>query len=184
MLRFGIVGTNFISDWFAEAVTIRSDATVAAVYSRTAESGEEFAHRHGTPMATTRYEALLDAVDAVYIASPIIAHHPQALAAPAAGRHVLVEKTMAGSAAQTAEIQDAAAASGLIVKQHQWRTAVQVIAAIDPQVSPLGGAAPRLELRHRRFIGMQHAALSQVEGEAVGQRLQGHAAAADPLGQG
>ena len=138
MVRFGIVGTNFISDWFAEAVTIRSDATVAAVYSRTAESGEEFAHRHGIPMATTRYEALLDAVDAVYLASPIIAHHPQALAALAAGRHVLVEKTMAGSAAQIAEIQDAAAASGLIAMEAVRSLYTPAFAAIRAGVDRLG----------------------------------------------
>ncbi len=138
MLRFGIVGTNFISDWFAEAVTIRSDATVAAVYSRTAESGEEFAHRHSIPMATTRYEALLDAVDAVYLASPIIAHHPQALAALAAGRHVLVEKTMAGSAAQIAEIQDAAAASGLIAMEAVRSLYTPAFAAIRAGVDRLG----------------------------------------------
>ena len=138
MVRFGIVGTNFISDWFAEAVTARSDATVAAVYSRTAESGDVFAHRHGIPLATTRYEALLDAVDAVYLASPIIAHHPQGLAALAAGRHVLVEKTMAGSAAQIAEIQDAAAASGLIAMEAVRSLYTPAFAAIRAGVDRLG----------------------------------------------
>ena len=138
MLRFGIVGTNVISDWFAEAVASRADATVAAVYSRATASGDAFAQRHGIASATTHYEAMLDAVDAVYIASPIIAHHPQAMTALAAGRHVLVEKTMAGSAPQITQIQSAAAASGLIAMEAVRSLYTPAYAAIRAGLDRLG----------------------------------------------
>ena len=45
-------------------------------------------------------------------------------------------------------------------------------------------AAARVELAHRRFIGMQAIVLPQQFGQPVRQRLQGHADAADPVSQG
>src|SRR5690242_12189395 len=49
-----------------------------------------------------------DDVDAVYIATPPFLHHPQALAALAAGKHVIVEKPLALSVAQADELVAAA----------------------------------------------------------------------------
>ena len=55
-------------------------------------------------------------------------------------------------------------ATELIIKyQDRWiAVAIQIITAISPQVGPLGGAGlgplalTRIQLRHRRFIGMQY----------------------------
>ncbi|QIK71947.1 Gfo/Idh/MocA family oxidoreductase [Propioniciclava coleopterorum] len=115
MLRFGVIGTNFISDWFVGACAGRADVT--AVYSRNPDTAKAFASRHGIEKATTKLDEMIAAVDAVYVASPIRAHHQQALTALRAGRHVLVEKTMAGSAKQVGEIQAAAMASGLVAME-------------------------------------------------------------------
>jgi len=46
-LRIGIVGTNFISDWFYEAARDASGVQVEAVYSRKLDTGEAFAKKHG-----------------------------------------------------------------------------------------------------------------------------------------
>lgn len=46
-----------------------------------------------------------------------------------------------------------------------------------------GLAAAGVELAHRCFVGMQARLLPQQFGEPVGERLQGHADAPDPLGQ-
>src|SRR5437773_7223936 len=49
-----------------------------------------------------------DDVDAVYIATPPFLHHPQAMAALEAGKHVIVEKPLALTAAQADELVAAA----------------------------------------------------------------------------
>ncbi|MFL6117728.1 MAG: Gfo/Idh/MocA family protein [Catenulispora sp.] len=54
-------------------------------------------------------------VDMVYIATPPFLHHPQAMAALAAGKHVIVEKPMALTVAQADEMIAAARERGLLV---------------------------------------------------------------------
>jgi len=65
----------------------------------------------------TDIESLLarDDVDAVYIATPTIAHAPQALAAIAAGKHALIEKPLAMTASEAGRIAAAARRKGVLV---------------------------------------------------------------------
>lgn len=111
MLRFGIIGTNFISEWFAAACRETGGrAEPVAVYSRDLGRGRAFADANGVGTAHDDLDALIEAVDAVYVASPNAAHHPQAMRAIEAGRHVLVEKVIGVSSAQVEEIVAAARA--------------------------------------------------------------------------
>lgn len=152
MLGFGIIGTNFISEWFVAACGLSNAATAVAVYSRDAGRGREFAAANGLPRAYTDFDQLLDdpEVAAVYIASPIAAHHWQAMRALAAGKHVLVEKTIGANAAQAAEIFATAHATGLVAAE-----------AIRPLFDPnflliaqhLGELGP---IRQARFAKLQY----------------------------
>ena len=54
----------------------------------------------------------------------------------------------------------------------------QGIAAIRPQIRPIGLAPVRIGLWHRGFIGMQHRDLAQQLGEAPPERFQGDAGTA------
>lgn len=56
-----------------------------------------------------------DAVEAVVVAVPTPLHHPIALEALAAGKHVLLEKPPARSAAEAVEMRDAATSSGKVL---------------------------------------------------------------------
>ncbi len=117
-LRFGVVGTNFISDWFVQACARTNGRAVpAAVLSRSAETGAAFAGKHGIDAVFTDLDAMADDVDAVYVASPNALHHPQAIRAIAAGRHVLVEKVMGTSLAEVKEIFAAAAGQGVVAME-------------------------------------------------------------------
>lgn len=118
MLRVGIVGTNFISDWFVAAAR-RTNGRIApvAVYSRTDERAQAFARQHGLQRAFSHYDEMLAEVDVVYIASPTVAHYPQAVAAIEAGRHVLVEKTMTASAAEAEDLFAAAERQGVVIME-------------------------------------------------------------------
>lgn len=150
-MRFGIVGTNFVSEWFAAAARECGDAVEAtAVYSRSAERADEFAHANGLSLSFDDLDAMLAAVDAVYIASPNRAHHWQALRAIEAGRHVMIEKTMATSLAEVTEIFDAAEARGVVAMEAMRNVH-------SPGHAAIAGAIPQLGvLREARIEKLQY----------------------------
>lgn len=96
-LRFAVVGTNFISDNFAQAVSRSEKAEIGAVYSRKIDTGTAFAAKYGIKKVYTDYEKMLsdEDIDAVYVASPHICHAEQTARALDAGKHVLCEKMIA-----------------------------------------------------------------------------------------
>lgn len=94
-LSLGIVGTNFVSDWLAEAVAMTDSADAVAVFSRKQETGEAFAQKHHIPKVYTDFAAFLSSgIQAVYLASPTFCHFAQAKAALEKGLHVLCEKPL------------------------------------------------------------------------------------------
>ncbi|OGX80587.1 oxidoreductase [Exiguobacterium sp. SH31] len=99
MIRFGIIGTNFITHSFLEAVHEVEGATVAAVYSRTAERATDFAKEYGIVHTFTSLDdmATSDVIDAVYIASPNSLHAEQGILFMRHGKHVLCEKPFASN---------------------------------------------------------------------------------------
>ena len=117
MLTFGVVGTNFISDWFAEAVAQTDAATVGAVCSRSRDTGEAFAARHGISAVYGDLDSMLRdrAVDAVYIATPNYLHAPMIRACLLSDKHVLCEKPATQSARDFEELCALAKARGLVL---------------------------------------------------------------------
>ena len=81
-LRFGIVGTNFISEWFVKGCRrTNGRAAATAVLSRRRDTGEAFARANDVELVFDDFDRMAEAVDAIYIASPNALHHPQALRA-------------------------------------------------------------------------------------------------------
>ena len=151
MLRFGIVGTNFISEWFAAACAATGGrAAPAAVYSRDLGRGRAFATTIGAPDAFDDLDAMIDAVDAVYVASPNAAHHPQAMRAIAAGRHALVEKVMGTSTTQVEEIFAAARARGVIAMEAVRNVHAPAHRLVRDRLPELG------TIRYARFEKLQY----------------------------
>lgn len=119
MIRFGIIGTNFVSDWMAEAIGMTEGAEIAAVYSRGTETGNAFASKHGIPRVFTDFEEFIhwNGIDAVYIASPNFAHCGQAVAAMGAGKHVLCEKAIATNCSEFERMRKAARENQVILME-------------------------------------------------------------------
>jgi predicted dehydrogenase len=90
---------------------------VAAVQDANLELAGQVAERSASPWHGQHFEDLLDApsVDAVVISTPNLFHVPQALAALQAGKHVLVQKPLATSAADARATVDLAAARGRVL---------------------------------------------------------------------
>ncbi len=110
-----VIGTGFIGTVHVEALR-RIGVQVRGVLGSTPERGSARAIALGVPKAYDSLEALLadPAVDVVHVTSPNHLHVPQASAVLAAGRHVVCEKPLAMTAAQSAGLVQEAAASGKV----------------------------------------------------------------------
>ena len=128
-LRLAVIGHGFIGDLHTRAAR-NAGAEVVVVAGRDPQRAAAFAARHGIARSTADWREAIEAddVDAVVIGTPNAQHHPQALAAIAHGRHLLIDKPMATTVAEAEEIRDAAAAAGVVVcVGHMWRYRSEVI---------------------------------------------------------
>lgn len=109
-IRFGVVGTNFITDWVIAGGREDERFGLAAVYSRTEETAREFAGKHQIPHIFTSLEAMAESamIDAVYIASPNACHAKQSILCMQHGKHVLCEKAFASNANEARQMIETA----------------------------------------------------------------------------
>lgn len=93
-MKFGIIGTNWITDRFIKAAKQHPEFTIGAVYSRKQETGSAFAAKHGVEKVYTDMKEMFNSgdIEAVYIASPNAFHAQQSILAMEHGIHVLCEK--------------------------------------------------------------------------------------------
>lgn len=139
MIRFAIVGTNFISDSFAIAVRSVPCAEITAVYSRKRDTGAAFADKYAIKHVFTDYKEMLDShlFDAVYVASPTLLHPEHAITALECGYHVLCEKMIAPTLSDFYRMKSAAQDNGRVLLEAH-RT------VHDPLIKELEGAISRI----------------------------------------
>ena len=109
-LRVGILGAANIARQFTAGVAPSKLLTVAAVASRDQAKAEAFAKECKIPRALGSYEAMLadPQIDAIYNPLPNGLHAEWSIKAAAAGKHILCEKPLAGSAKDAAAMFAAA----------------------------------------------------------------------------
>jgi len=114
MLGVGILGAGYFGAVHARAIGATQGVRLVAVCADEADLAQSFAAEHGGT-AYTDWRRLLDdpAVDAVLIATPHHLHCEMAIAAAAAGKHLLIEKPMARTAAECSAIITAANTHGV-----------------------------------------------------------------------
>ena len=103
-MKLGILGTGMIVREFLPWLAGPDcPFTVQALCStqRSAPVADEMCEQYGIPQRTTNYFELLQWVDVIYLAVPNLQHYRYAKVALEAGKHVIVEKPMACTAAQT-----------------------------------------------------------------------------------
>ena len=106
-LRFGVIGAGGIADRRTiPGMMLAENAELVAVMGPSLERTEKIRAKYGAKRAYDSEEALLrDAeVDAVYIATPISEHARQARLAADCGKHILIEKPLAMTADEGAEV--------------------------------------------------------------------------------
>ncbi|MDR5757341.1 Gfo/Idh/MocA family oxidoreductase [Caballeronia sp. LZ035] len=112
-VRWGIVGAGRIAQRFADSLAHVPGARLAGVWSRREEPAHALASRFGA-QACASFDALLDNIDALYIATLQDSHPHYALRAFAAGKPVLCEKPAAVNARVLQQMIDAARAAKVL----------------------------------------------------------------------
>ena len=125
---WGLIGASTIArSYMINAINAQPNGRVVAVTSSDPERGRRFAAEQGIPRSHESVEALLadPEVDVVYISTTNELHKPQALAAAAAGKHVLCEKPLALNLDDAREMVAACLAAGVVMgTNHHLRNAV------------------------------------------------------------
>ena len=108
-----VVGTGFIGPVHVEGLR-RAGVHVAGIVGSLPEKSQSASAQLGLPRGYGSLDEVLadPSVDAVHLATPNRLHFAQAGAALRAGKHVLCEKPLAMTSAETAELVRIAAASG------------------------------------------------------------------------
>ncbi|REK65325.1 MAG: oxidoreductase [Cohnella sp.] len=115
-LRWGILGCAAIAKRAViPGLRLSELNEPAAIASRDADKAKQTAEAFGIPVAYGSYEALLadESIDVVYIPLPNHLHREWTLRAAEAGKHILCEKPLALTAAEAAEMVEAAERAGV-----------------------------------------------------------------------
>ena len=126
-MNWGLIGASTIASQFMiDAIREQAGQNISSVLSSSEERGREYAQNHKIPDSFTDLDELLNdpEIDAVYISTTNEKHKDQALAAMAAGKHVLCEKPLAMSVADAVEMVTVAEKSGVVfATNHHLRNA-------------------------------------------------------------
>lgn len=115
MVRMGIVGTGRIAPRFVAEAKYVSGIKIICAYNPETESAKRFEKKHGIETMTESYIDFLDNVNAVYIASPNETHYAYTKTALEYGKHVLCEKLVAFTKAESEEMYELAKSKHLIL---------------------------------------------------------------------
>jgi predicted dehydrogenase len=163
-LHWGVIGTGGIAADFCQALTHSTRCVVTNVAGSSPEKARTFARRFGIPHWSKGLPELLadPRVEAIYVATPHPCHEEHALAAIAAGRHVLCEKPLTVDERSAAGVIAAARRRGVfLMEAYMYRCHPMIrellarleggaIGSIRHVRADFGFHAPRVA-RHRLF---------------------------------
>ena len=109
-IKTAIFGTGFMGRVHTEAVRRLGNVEVAYIAGRTLGPVQNFADAYGIEKATNDYKQILSDPDisAVHICTPNSLHFDMAMAALAAGKHVVCEKPLASTIPEAKQMIDLA----------------------------------------------------------------------------
>jgi len=118
-LRVGFLGTDYIADWHAKALSTIPGVSLAAVCDKDLSRAQAFGHRHDVARSYESLDAMLAegelALDAVHVLLPPDLHARAASTLVGRGVHVLLEKPMAITAKECSDLIEQAAARGVTI---------------------------------------------------------------------
>ena len=113
-VRVGVVGLGYWGPNLVRNTYELDEAELVAVCDTDERRLALIGRRYPAVRRTTRYADLLEdpSIEAILIATPVLTHFRLGMDAILAGKHVFIEKPLAGSAAEALELVNAARASG------------------------------------------------------------------------
>lgn len=135
-VNWALIGASTIAgQYMIAALRAQQAGKISWVFSGSQARAISFANDHGIANASSQLEQVLrdPLVDAVYISSTNEEHYAHALAAIAAGKHVLCEKPLAMTVSDANEIVNAAKVAGVtFATNHHLRCAgsIQAIKSV------------------------------------------------------
>ena len=106
-LKWGVLGAGSVAQRRAmPAITKADSAELHALLSRDTTRAKRLAREHGATNAYTTVDALFadNALDAIYVSTPVHLHREQVIAAAERGLHVLCDKPMARTPQECTEM--------------------------------------------------------------------------------
>ncbi|HYP48640.1 MAG TPA: Gfo/Idh/MocA family oxidoreductase [Thermoleophilaceae bacterium] len=116
-VRIAVVGLGYWGPNVLRNLQELEQAEVSHVCDLRSEPLAQALRRYPTLSSSADFDAVLadPAVEAVALCTPVATHHALASRALAAGKHVFVEKPLAGSSSEGRELMDAAEAAELVL---------------------------------------------------------------------
>ncbi|MEZ8725912.1 Gfo/Idh/MocA family protein [Vibrio cyclitrophicus] len=117
MIKFAVIGTNWITQKFVQAAHETQSMKLAAVYSRNIESASQFAQEFNVNTTYDSLDALASdsTIEAVYIASPNSLHCTQSILMMKHGKHVICEKPVASNIDEATQMFEVAEQNGVVL---------------------------------------------------------------------
>lgn len=140
MIRFGIVGTNWITERLLEAASFVEDFQLTAVYSRTEERAKEVGEKYRATHLFTSLEEMAksDVIDAVYIATPNAFHADQAVLFLENGKHLLCEKPLAANEHEVSRMITCAKQNRVVLMEAMKSTLLPNFKVIQEHIHKVG----------------------------------------------
>lgn len=139
-IRFGVIGTNNITQWFLNGARNCDRFSLTAVYSRSKEKALEFGAKYGITNVFTDLDRMAksDLIDAIYIASPNALHCEQAILFLNNNKHVLCEKAFASNAKEVNMMIEAAKNNNVVLMEAMKTTVLPNFKAIKDSIYKIG----------------------------------------------
>ena len=115
-LKWGVLGAGSVAQRRAmPAITKAEDAELYALLSRDGVRAQRLATEHGAQKYYTTVDELLsdEALDAIYVSTPVYLHCEQVIEAAERGFHILCDKPMAMNTEECQRMIDACQANGV-----------------------------------------------------------------------
>ena len=140
MINFAVIGSNWITEKFVNATRLENELSLCAVYSRTLQSAQVFAHKFSVKSCYDDLTKLKQdkSIKAVYIASPNSLHFEQSMLMLKAGKHVICEKPLASNAKQVEILFQTAKENGVILFEAYMTAHLPNFQQIKDNIDKLG----------------------------------------------
>lgn len=117
IVRVGVVGCGRIAHRFVPEAMYVSGVQITGAYDCDAKVLDGFTQKHHLPKAYSSFDALLDDVDAVYIATPHLSHYELSKRALLSGKHVLCEIPLVLKESEAKELYELAEERGVVLME-------------------------------------------------------------------